>query len=203
MAEIVLKVLEYENIEQIRLWRNEASTNGVYRTPYLLNEKMQYDFYENKLSNRNSNSRFWGIYKKISNNDLKSNELYKYQIIGYCGIDNIQWENRLGEIALTIGNRYISFGYGKIALNLLLTEGFNNLNLLNIYGECYFCNPKIGFWKKYANEHNAYITELPERKYFNGDYYNSLYFNFNMYTYKCNDFINEKEEENSEHNNSN
>jgi RimJ/RimL family protein N-acetyltransferase len=192
MTEIVLRVLEYEDIEKIRLWRNEAAGKGVYRTPYLLNEEMQNDFYKEKLSNRNANSRFWGIYKKISNNDLKSDELYEYKIVGYCGIDNIQWENRLGEIALTIGNKYISFGYGKIALNLLLTEGFNNLNLLNIYGECYFCNPKIGFWEKYAKEHNAYITELPERKYFNGDYYNSLYFNFNSYQYKIEEISNEK-----------
>lgn len=172
---ICLDVLKYEDMEKIRKWRNEISKSGYFRTPYLLTEKMQEDFFNNVINNRSSNSRYFGIFK----NEMKNLKTF----IGYCGLDKIEWENAIAEIGLMLNPVEIKKGYGSKAVSLLLNEAFNNMRLNNIYGECYKCNPNIQFWEKIVKKHNGYKTILPARKYFDGSFYDSLYFNFNVFDF--------------------
>lgn len=153
-----------EDVEEVRIWRN----NILYslRTPFMLSKEMQQDYYKNVICNRVSNSRFWSA--------KKDNIL-----IVFIGLVNIERENSLGEISIIINPNYRQKGYGKQAIRLLLHEGFMNMNLTNIYGECYECNPAINFWQQICKEYNAYTTILPQRKYWNGEYWDSLYFNIN------------------------
>lgn len=156
-----LGVLTKEDCEQVRQWRNKNLE--ALRTPYMLTKEMQESFYENVVCNRNSNSRYWGIYSKK-------------EFIGMVGIENIQWENRIGEISLIISPVEQGNGYGKQAVDLVLREAFKNMNLKTVWGECYYCNPAIGFWRKIINKYNAKEAALLNRKYYNGHYWNSLYF---------------------------
>jgi hypothetical protein len=51
--------------------------------------------------------------------------------------------------------------------------------LKTVYGECYYCNAAgINFWKKYIETSDIciYSTKLPNRKFRNGLFYDSLYF---------------------------
>lgn len=169
---LYLDSLTLQDIEKVRKWRNEASKNGVYRTPFLLTEKMQLDFFNNVVNNRNSNNRYFAV-KFPENNE------YSNLTIGIVGLTNIQWENKLAEVALTLNDKFTGKGYGEKSLVLILTEGFENLGLLNIYGECYYCNPNFTFWEKMCLKYDAYKTILPDRKFFKGNYHNSMYFNFN------------------------
>ena len=185
MENVYLDVLDIHDIEKVRIWRNEAAKEGVYRTPYLLTRNMQLKFFEEVVCNRNSNSRYLAIRKKEENFvDIISE---KNKLIGIAGLTGIQWENRIAEIALTLSPEYVGKGYGKQSFILVLTEGFSNLNLINVYGECYYCNPKIKFWEKMIIDFNGYKTMLPARKYFKGILYNSLYFNFNKYEFEQED----------------
>jgi RimJ/RimL family protein N-acetyltransferase len=131
---------------------------------------MQDDFYDSVVSNRSSSGRFWGIWAGD-------------RFIGCGGYHPIQWENRLGEISLIFDPEQRGFGYGGQAMSLLLAKAFNELNLQTVCGECYDCNHAIDFWIKIVEQYNAYQTTLVKRKYYDGRYWDSLYFSIDKDDY--------------------
>ena len=96
------------------------------------------------------------------------------ELIGNCGINQIDQKNRAAEIGIFIGNEEDrNKGYGKEALNILLDYGFNYLNLNNIQlGVFSFneraiaCYKKVGF-KEYGRRRKCYFL--------NGKYYDKVY----------------------------
>lgn len=173
--ELELTELSLENLQKIREWRNVDIR--AYRTPYFITEGMQEDFYRDVICNRRSNHRYWALVDPMRKNPYPI--LFRPFLIGMGGIINIQWENRLGEISLFIHHTEQRQGYGKQAVELLLDQAFNYMNLENVYGECYYCAPSFGFWRKICIERKAGMTMLPCRKYWAGNYHDSMYFNFN------------------------
>ena len=169
------KTLTKRDMDSILMWRSTCPE--ALRTSRELTIENQLDFYDNVVSNRNSNARWWGIHEDV----LKNKDTI---FIGYCAVENISWENRNGEISLLIDPQYHGKGYGQQAIEELLVRGFNQLNLENIYGEAYTCNSAISFWEKIIKQYNGTKTILPNRKYFNGDYYDAIYFNFNKEDFK-------------------
>lgn len=168
--------------ELVRKWRNQLDGN-ILRTTQKLTKEMQANFYHNEICNRSSNHRFLGLYGYVKT----------LKLLACIGIVNIQWENRIGEISIIVNPEEVGKGYGTISFYELLKLGFYSLNLDNIFGECYSCSPHVKFWQKMIQDFNAEITVLPNRKYWNGFYYNSMYFNFNKDQYiniKINDTIN-------------
>ena len=178
---IELKPLSLQDAEQIRLWRNQCLE--TLRTPYPLTVEQQADWYIETVCNRSANARWFGVWKPKSNfvrcpgsEDMPEPKQSPPTLIGYAGIENISWENRIGEISLLIDPQYHGKGYGKQAANAVLDYAFDNLNLHTVYGECYLSNPAVDFWKKITAEREGYTTTLPCRKYHGGQYYGSLYF---------------------------
>lgn len=161
---MILTELTKENCEIVRQWRNQDIS--AYRTPYFLTREQQEDFYLTDICNRNSYNRWWAIKENLD-------------FIGMTGLTNISLENRNAEISIVINPNSRQKGLGETALKLLLDKGFNELNLENIYGECYWCNNAVKFWNKMILKYNATEATLPARKYWNGAYYSSLYFTFN------------------------
>ncbi len=163
---ITFRCPSLEDVEKVRQWRNQTLVS--LRTPYPLTREQQEHFYHNIVCDRNHNSRWWSVYDEGN-------------LVGFAGITDIEWENRLGQISLIVDPEQQGKGYGKQSLAMLLEEGFGNLGLLTIYGECYECNPAIGFWEKMFDEqdnNHAYKTMLPNRKRWNGRMYNAMYFSF-------------------------
>ena len=156
-----LRALELDDMEYIRQWRNQCL--DTLRTPFPLTKEQQEDWYRNEICNRQSRSRFWAITEKGS-------------LIGYGGIENIQWENSIGEISLLINPKYHGQGYGKQAAIEIITQAFNRLNLHTVFGEVYVTNPAMGFWVTITEAYNGYKSLLPNRKYLDGKYWDSLYF---------------------------
>jgi RimJ/RimL family protein N-acetyltransferase len=152
-----LRAINRADIDTIRCWRNRDMS--FLRTPFLLTEKMQEDWYENKVSDRNGNYRFYAIDHQTA-------------LVGYGGL-LIQWENGLAEIALVIGDQ--GKGYGTEAVELLLDEAFNRLRLETVCFECYRCNPALIFWEKIAEKYNGVMTTLPRRKFWGGKLHDSTY----------------------------
>lgn len=148
------------NLEQVRRWRNEDISG--YRTPYYLTPDMQERFYDDVICDRNSPHRYWAIIDG--------------GFIGMGGLTNIQWENGIAEISLIIDPEKRSEGTGEKAVDLILREGFNRLGLKTIYGECYQNNPAFLFWRKNASKYGGFYTVLPNRKFWDGKYWGSLYF---------------------------
>lgn len=183
--EIYLDALGFIELEIIKDWRNKVQE--TLRTPFMLTSGMQKQFEKDVLDNRQSNHRYFGIYIDDSlNRQMCSREELEFlpsNLIGMGGITNIEWENGLGEISLIIDQQRCGEGYGKESVELLLNKAFNEMRLNNIYGECYKCNPNIGFWEKTIKKYNAYQTILPNRKFYRAKFYNSLYFNINITDY--------------------
>src|SRR5689334_8398104 len=97
-----LKALSITDVEQVRQWRNQQTE--MLRTPFLLTIEMQSRFYSDVVCNRQSNSRYWGIW---------TDEKIKPSLIGMCGLENISWENRLAEISLIFNPEYTIDKYGE------------------------------------------------------------------------------------------
>ena len=165
--DIYLDVLKKEDMKYILEERNK--TIGVLRTPSMLTLEQQMDFYNNVCCDRNSRSRYFAVRK-----------LNFKEIIGMVGIEKIEWENGIGEISIIVGSGYTGVGVGSKSVYEILNYGFNRLRLQTIYGECYTCNPNIEFWIKQVKKYNEHSTILPNRKFFDGEYYDSLYFNFRI-----------------------
>jgi RimJ/RimL family protein N-acetyltransferase len=179
------KVLSADECEQVRIWRNSCLES--LRTPYLLTNEQQFDFFKNVICNREAKARYWGIWKTVNMvvaqyrpdgvvHNARDEDVYS--LIGMAGIENIEWENRRGEISLIIDPQYRSMGNGDDAFKILLDKAFNELNLLNIWGVCYECNPAVSFWERQINKYNAFNAMLQNMKYFNGQYWRGLYFSY-------------------------
>ena len=145
------------------------------RTPHLLTRKMQEDFFDNVINNRHHNSRYWSVYQKEQVQIVGGVTMDKDVCIGMVGINNIQWENRLGEISFMIDAENNIY---KFVFNILLNYAFNVLNLDNIFAEVYECHNKYELWEDIGVDYNAYMTILPERKYNNGLFYDSTFMKF-------------------------
>lgn len=158
-----LKPLCREQMSKIIEERNKVLE--TLRTPLMLNEDMQYQYFDTVICNRNSTTRYFALYVKD-------------EFVGYGGIENIQFENRIGEISILIFSEFRKKGYGEKFVDKILQYAFNYLNLENVWGECYLCG-NVSFWQRIIEKHKAFHTKIPNRKYYNGLYFSSLYFNFN------------------------
>lgn len=95
------------------------------------------------------------------------------ELIGNCGIMNINRKDRCGEVGIFIGNEENrNKGYGAEVLKLLLDYGFNYLNLNNIkldlmeFNErALACYKKCGF-KEYGRRRKC--------NFVNGKYYDTI-----------------------------
>jgi len=160
-----LKELTREHCEKIRQWRNEGLIS--LRTPYPLTEKMQSSFYDDVISNRDSAHRYLGLHLPAASGT---------ELIGMGGMTYIQWENSIAEISLIIKPGMQGKGYGLVAVEKLLNHAFNNMGLKTVFGECYLCNDAHNFWRKITAKYKGYETTLPNRKFWDGEYHDSLYF---------------------------
>ena len=161
---VKLEPLTPESAELARQWRNEDIS--PYRTPFLLTSENQQEWYK-EVTERCSPHRYYTIGDK----SLRDSN---YWINGVGGITNIQWENRICEISLVINPKNRRMGIGSEAVQLIKYEAFNSLNLHTLFGEVYGC-ANMDFWKSCKPD---YMTTLPNRKYWNGKYHDSMYFSW-------------------------
>lgn len=154
----------------VRWWRNDCME--TLRTPYLLTEEMQEEFYRDVCCNRDSPHRYYAIYDDSG------------AFVGMGGLTFIQWENRLAEISLILDPEDRGRGLGEQAVDMLLAEAFDGMGLKTVTAECYESNQSgISFWTKVADQYGAYRTTLPNRKLWNGRFWSSLYISIDEVDY--------------------
>lgn len=168
---VEFEVIEIADLPVIVRERNKVPE--TLRTPYFMNTKMQEDYFNQVLSNRASNTRYFKF-------------VVEGRFVGYGGIENIQWENATGELSLLIFEHSRGKGYGKECVKKILQYAFKNLNLMTVWGECYYCG-NVDFWKNiFEDEDFGYVvkqTTLNKRKYRDGKYWDSLYFSIEEKTW--------------------
>jgi RimJ/RimL family protein N-acetyltransferase len=159
-----LDIIRPDDLIIVKDWRNMCPE--ALRTCKLTSDVDQINYY--KKLNEDNSSRFWAVKRCGSISKL----------VGFSGLNNIQHENRLAEINIIINPTLKGKGYGGEIIDMILDQAFNLLNLKNVYGECYYCNPDgIQFWGKIIEKYKGFSVDLPNRKYFLGEYWPSLYFN--------------------------
>ena len=159
MNRLKLTVLKKDEIDIVRRWRE--GKGYMLRTSYDVNEKMQEDWYNSVLSNRNSNFRFYAI-------------RHESDLIGYGALE-ISWENGYAELGLLISPDHQKQGYGMESVDLLVNKAFKELRLNSLHYECYFCNPAVDFWVKVSQKYKSQTCIIPKRKYWNGSFTDSYY----------------------------
>lgn len=157
----MLRALELSDMEHIRKWRNESLS--MLRTPFPLTKEQQEDWYRNEICNRNSRSRFFAIEDGFCH------------LVGYGGLENIQWENGIAELSLLIDPNKQGCGFGKRAAFDIMERGFGSMRLHTIYAECYANNPAVGFWDKVFLVPDNRIF-LPDRKFIDGKFVGAYYY---------------------------
>lgn len=181
---MILQPLTADDMEMIRAWRHDVPE--TLRTPYMLTREMQQDYYQRVICNRDSHTRYWGLWDNFPHeyDDLDPDDLDYKGFLGYGGIENISWENGNGEISLLIRPDLRGRGYGTQAVDLFLDRAFGAMRLETVYGECYYCGP-VEFWKKIVDRYGAYDTILPRRKFWDNQYHDSYYFSIDSYMWEC------------------
>lgn len=156
---IYLASIEEENIEQLRLWRNDPSLRRYFRETKEISKKEQKRWYEDKVLNDPNQINF-----EIHSFDTK-------ELIGHCGLCYINWINRTAEFTIYIGNSNMrGRGYGTDALSALLNYGFIDLNLNRIWCEVYSFNDAINSYRKLGFKDEGVLRE---HIYIEGKYYDT------------------------------
>lgn len=178
-AAITLRPLTLTDMQTVRRWRDEC--RETLRTPYMLTEEMQAQYYRDVICNRDSKTRYWGLHGNalISYGRLVDGTRVAFgpgpnMLVGYGGLENISWENGNAEISLLIAPEHRRKGYGREAVKLFLCEAFDRMRLHSVYGECY----ESGVPQFWESLQPGYLTHLPARKFWNGTYFASMYFTF-------------------------
>lgn len=117
--------------------------------------------------------------ENLKNNDnihfsiVVPNEDGSEKLIGNCGLHNIDWKNRVGEVGIVIGEKeYQNKGFGTEAMEILLEYGFNTVNLNRI--ELYTYSFNIAALKSYKKV--GFIEEGKKRQsiWINGSYHDAI-----------------------------
>ena len=156
-----------ENAGLVAGWRNDA--RNTLRTTGFCTIDLQESFIENLDPKVN---RYFAFY---DGGDL----------VAFGGLTDIQWENRMAEISLIVDPDLVKSGIGSDAVDMLLEEAFNKMNLKTVFGECYKSNSAVDFWFRLTEKYEGYTTILPNRKYWNGEFYDSLYFSTDAEVYRA------------------
>lgn len=179
-----LETLTRGQCQLVRDWRNAEPQ--FLRTPYMITEGMQNNFYNDVINDRDSKHRYFAIMdeKRVNVNDTREDakEIWemKYKFIGMGGLTNIEWENGTAEISLIIAPEYRGQGKGMSAVECLTVYGFGSMNLNSIYGEVYNCG-NVEFWEKVVAKYKGYKTNLINRKYYDGQMFGSMWFSIGGY----------------------
>ena len=157
---IELQPLTLYDADVVRKWRNGC--RETLRDPDMLTDLMQDDYYRNVVCNRDSKARLYAVKARED------------ELLGMVGLHNISLHNGNAEISLIISPEHRHKGYGRGAVSLILHEAFDVLRLHCVYGECYETGA-TGFWESLSP---SFITYLPDRKFWKGEYHSSMYFSF-------------------------
>lgn len=158
---VILEDIHPDNLEQMRLWRNNYKLRRYFREYRDISLDMQHNWYHRTGNNTDTNDIHFQI---VTNNQHKT-------LIGYSALIRIDWRTRVAEFSIYLGPDQRNRGYGKESLELMLDYGFKELNLHRVWGEVYDNNmvslqiyKKAGF-KEEGIRKDAYFCE---GKYGNG-----------------------------------
>lgn len=163
---------------QIADWRNVS--REVLRTGWTT-VPQQEAFYEN---NFREDYMYWQFDESVTvgEGDESRSGIATLAAGGFVNIEE-GWRDYTGEIALIVNPMARSRGFGTQCVEWLLHEGFGNIGFDVIRGEVYECGA-VAFWKKFIKKYNARTWREGDRKYWDFQWYGSLFFRINWGEYE-------------------
>ena len=158
---IRLRALEREDLRQLRDWRNDPEIFSRVREYRYLNMENQEAWFDSLRDDRET--IMFGI---------EEGELHQLELIGVCGLINIDWIGRKAEVSIYIGDKsYRQKGLGIEILNALAKYAFGECNLNRLWAEVYESNQagRKLFMKAGYEEEGVLLSHA----YKNGHYQNS------------------------------
>lgn len=155
--EVVLRAFEQGDLKQLHRWLNDPeSILMVGRTPMTFVETEQY---VQKM--RNENALILGIENK------------EQDLVGWIHLTKLYYEHGRAEIGLLIAPESRGHGYGKYAMENMITLAFNQLRLNKVYLTTRGLNKRaLGLYEKLG-----FTVEgtLRQHSFINGKYYDTLF----------------------------
>ena len=135
IGSISLKSISQNDIELIRVWRNNQS--NILRQKENISKNSQEEYYKKNVWNEMSLTKPKKILLSIFRNDL---------LVGYGGLVNISWDDKRAEMSFLLSDKYLDekILYGEIFSDfifLIKKIGFTELNLNRIFTETYDIRP--------------------------------------------------------------
>jgi hypothetical protein len=126
-----LRALEREDLELLKIWRNDKKTRIHTREYRLLNMINQKNWFEKIHAENPPSAIMFGIENK------------KKKLIGICGLTYIDWKNRHAEISNIISMKnWQRSKEAKNTLDLIIKYGFDELNLHRLWVEIFDTIPE-------------------------------------------------------------
>lgn len=119
---VSLDIVSEENLEKIRSWRNNPKVWRWCRQNDLIYPENQTRWYEWQRDDLNTR-----MYLIESGG----------QVVGICGLTNIDFVSRRAEFSLYIAPEFQGKKFSKNSLKTLFSYGFNELGLKSIWGETF------------------------------------------------------------------
>lgn len=171
-AQLSFQLAPLERADVDHVWRWRLTCREGLRTPIMLTREQQEDWWRRVVQDCKAEHRYWAVVQQDGAGATR-------QFVGMVGLVNLEPENGLAEISLITDPDMKGRGVGTVAVRLVLDEGFLNLGLSTIWGECYLSNPgAVEFWKKMATTYGALEASLPRRKRWAGVLWDSYCFFF-------------------------
>jgi hypothetical protein len=171
--QIILEEIMPENIEKMRVWRNNIQLRQYFREWKDISTDMQEKWYNERGNNSNPKHIYFQIMARDMSLNSEEAQTKARFLIGCCGILNVDWRLRSGELSIFLAPEYHRRGFGKEALNLLIDYAFREVNLHKFWGECYDSNDAIKLYHSVGFKDDGMIRHS---WYHNGKYGNSNVF---------------------------
>lgn len=162
--------IEQEHLSQMLRWRNDPAIYKWCRQFEPIGYGDHYRWFDS-LTDR-KDVKMYGIFDPELRKQLTIGG-EEGDIVGVCGLTDLDYINSRAEFSLYIGTEHQSKGYGKGALSLLLDKAFKDLNLNQVWGESFAHNPAHALFEKLGFE----MTGMrPKHYYREGHYVDALLF---------------------------
>lgn len=160
---VSLRGIELQDLEQLKTWRNSEYIRAYVREYRPLTSENQIAWLQSLPTDRST------IMFAIDRKDMKEDP----DLIGACGLTNINWKDGNAEISFYLGEDYvIGKGYGSESLQLLVKYGFDELRLHRIYAIIYAYNKRsLEFFDKNGFQ---YEGKHIEAKFWDGKFHDEL-----------------------------
>lgn len=135
---VYLRAIEKEDLETLRMWRNDSDFKRNFREYREISTTMQENWFAHVVNNNDKTIMFSICQKETE------------ELLGCCGLCYINWIQRNADLSLYVGHNraYIDDdGYAREACRLLFDYAFMELGLHRLWTELYeYDTKKLEFY---------------------------------------------------------